>query len=138
MNTDSETTVETATVRQLVTTADTASAYGPDFPAAAATPFVLGIAEVACHRLVEGGLEQGQVTVGTRAVIEHTAPTPVGVELVAVATLLERSGRRLRFEVIVKDDHGVCATVTHDRAIVSKSSIQERLSARTSNSQDES
>ncbi len=106
-----------------VTEADTAAAWGPVFPPAASTPFVLGLAEIACHAAVEADLEEGQLTVGTAATIEHLAPSPVGAELVARATLLDRSGSRLGFEVEVYDGDDRVAHVRHTRAIVGREKI---------------
>lgn len=111
-----------------VTDADTASRFGDDFPPAASTPFVLGLAEVACHEAVAGELEPGEITVGTRAEIEHLAPSPVGATLIVKATLIERSERgRLRFHVDVHQGEAVVARVEHDRAVVPLAGILKRL-----------
>lgn len=106
---------------------DTAAGFGRHFPKAASTPFVLGLAEVACHNAIAPELEPGEVTVGTAATIEHCLPSPVGAELTATARLVERAGRRLNFEVEVLDGDEVCATVSHTRAIVSAEKIEQRL-----------
>ncbi len=120
-----------ASVQRVVTEADTAAAYGPDFPPAAATPFVLGLAEVACHQVVLPDLASGEVTVGTSASIEHLLPSPVGATLVASATLTHTEGRRLSFQVEVHDGPDLCARVAHDRAVVRIDKINARLAART-------
>lgn len=106
---------------------DTAASYGQSFPQAAATPFVLGLAEVTCHEVVADTLAPGEVTVGVRAVVEHFAPTPVGLTLTAVARLRERDGRRLHFDVDVRDDNGPVARVEHERAVVRSEQIANRL-----------
>jgi predicted thioesterase len=113
-----------------VTEADAASAYGSHFPPVASTPFVLGLAEVACHNAVAGDLGDGEVTVGTRAVVDHLAPSPVGVRLVARASLRERQGRRMVFDVEVFDGEEVVARVEHVRAVARSAKIEERLAAR--------
>ncbi len=119
-----------ATVKRIVTEADTAAAYGTPFPPAAATPFVLGLAEVACHTAVADQLAPDQVTVGVRAAIEHLAPTPVGGTLTATATETSRHGRRIVFRVEVTDGAGLCAVVEHERAVVATAAILERLETR--------
>lgn len=106
---------------------DTAAGFGAHFPKAASTPFVLGLAEVACHNAIADELAPGEVTVGTAATIEHRLPSPVGAELTARARLVQRDGRRLQFEVEVFDGDRVCATVTHARAIVLAEKIEQRL-----------
>lgn len=119
-----------ATLHRVVTDSDTAAGYGTHFPQAAATPFVLGLAEVACHNAVSGELAQGEITVGVRAIIEHLLPSPVGAQLTANAVLVERNGRSLSFEVLIYDEADLCAKVHHDRAVVSAERIAARLAAR--------
>ncbi len=119
----------TASVARTVSQADTATAWGAEFPPAASTPFVLGLAEVACHRAVASGLGHEEITVGTSAAIEHVAASPVGATLVASARLVDRSGRRLAFEVEVNDGPNVIATITHVRAIVERAWIVGKLEA---------
>lgn len=119
----------TATVTRTVAEQDTAMTYGRDFPPVAATPFVLGLAEVACHNAVVTSLEDGELTVGTRAVIDHLAPSAVGVVLEARSSLRSRSGRRLVFDIEVFDGDSLVARVEHERAVVSMSQI-ERLVAK--------
>ena|SRR5215207_171849 len=118
---------ESATLTRRVTEADTAAQFGAAFPPAASTPFVLGLAEVACHQAVSPSLEDGQITVGTSAHIEHLAPTPVGEELTAEAVLRDRRGSRLDFEVEIRDHREVVARVQHGRAIVNRQRILDRL-----------
>ena len=62
----------------------------PGMPFVAATPYLVAVAEGACNRLVKDQLEPGQITVGTRVVIDHLGPSKVGAELVIKATLLKR------------------------------------------------
>ena len=109
---------------------DTAHAFGDDFPAAASTPAVLGLAEVACHEALRPTLEAGQITVGTRAVIDHVAPTPVGATLVAKVLDIQREGRRVDFTVEVSDEAGVCARIEHTRAVVVRAAIEDKLGKR--------
>lgn len=121
----------TGSLTKTVGDGDTAAGFGPHFPRAASTPFVLGLAEVACHNVIAPELAAGEVTVGTSATIEHQLPSPVGATLTARARLLERDGRRLRFEVEVFDGAELCATVTHGRAIVLAERIEKRLAERS-------
>ncbi|WP_455902104.1 thioesterase family protein [Rhodococcus gordoniae] len=123
--------MERAELSRPVTEADTAATFGDDFPRAASTPFVLGLAEVACHNAIAPALTEGQITVGTSTVIEHRLPSPVGATLIARAHLEERSGRRLLFSVEVFDGNEVCAVVKHQRAIADADKIAARLEART-------
>ena len=111
---------------------DTARAFGKDFPAAASTPYVLGLAEVAAHRSVAGSLAAGRTTVGVRSVVDHLAPIPVGAELVVRSRLVQRGNRQLKFEVEVFDATELVARIEHHRAIVEIGRIQARLEQRGS------
>lgn len=117
-------------VAHVVTAADTAAAWGNEFPAAASTPFLLGLAELACHALVADELGDGVVTVGTTTSIEHLAPSPVGATLVARATLLSNDGRRFAFSAEVLDGTTVAARVEHTRASVPRASIERAMADR--------
>src|SRR3954451_16354110 len=110
-----------------VTADDTAAAWGEAFPPAASTPFVLGLAEVACHELVADRLDDGEITVGVAAEIEHLAPSAVGATLVAAPRLVSEEGRTFAFAVEVHDDGTLVARVQHRRARVQRSRIMARL-----------
>jgi predicted thioesterase len=116
-----------AELSRVVTALDTADQWGEEFPPAASTPFVLGLAEVTCHRVVAASLADNEITVGTGAHIEHYAPSPVGTVLTARAELLKRSGSRLEFAVDVRDADGLVAHIDHSRAIVDRDVILTRL-----------
>jgi fluoroacetyl-CoA thioesterase len=118
-----------ATVTRDVTASDTAAMYGPDFPPAASTPFVLGIAEVACHSAIAPSLKEGEITVGMRALVEHLLPSRVGTTLSAQARLVRRSRSRLYFQVEVWDGSNVVARIKHLRAVVNLAKMQARLEA---------
>jgi predicted thioesterase len=121
----------TATLQRKVTATDTARAYGDVFPEAAATPFVLGLAEVTCHEAIASELAPGDITVGVRAVVEHFAPTPIGWTLTATATEVARDGRRRTHRVVITDDGGECAVIEHERAVVRASSLARRMDERS-------
>jgi fluoroacetyl-CoA thioesterase len=112
-----------------VTAEDTAAAWGAAFPPAASTPFVLGLAEVACHELVAGRLADGEITVGVAAEIEHLAPSAVGATLVATPRQTAESGRVFEFAVEVHDGQALVARLTHRRARVERARIMARLGA---------
>lgn len=120
-----------ATLERVVTTGDTARAHGAAFPEVAATPFVLGLAEVACHKAMESEVAPGFITVVIRAIVEHSAPTPVGWKLTAHATEVAASGRRRTFRVVVSDEAGECAVIEHERAIVDATSLAVRVRQRS-------
>jgi fluoroacetyl-CoA thioesterase len=117
----------TAETSRTVGESDTAAAWDPGLPAAASTPFVLGLAELACHAIVAGELGADELSVGAGARIEHLRPSPVGATLVARARLDRSDDRRLGFMVEVRDAGEVVARVEHDRAIVPRAAILAAL-----------
>ena len=115
-----------AVTRAVVEAKDTVAAFVPGMPPVAATPYLVGIAELACGRLVKQLLEPGQITVGTRVVIDHLGPSKVGAELVVRATLVKRDRNRFKFSVRIEDGERTVAQVEHERAAVS---LQKMMSA---------
>jgi len=117
----------TTSTEVVVTAKDTVAAIEPSMPPVAATPFLVTIAEVACYRMVQDQLEPGQITVGSRVVIDHLGPSKVGATLVVNAMLLEREKNRFKFSVRIEDGSRTVAVVEHHRAAVSLQKIMSAL-----------
>jgi len=113
--------------RVIVGEKDTVGAMVPGMPLVAATPYLVAVAEGACYRLVNDQLEPGQITVGTRVVIDHLGASKVGAELVIKAALLKREKNRLKFAVRIEDGERTVAVVEHERAAVSLQKIMSAL-----------
>jgi fluoroacetyl-CoA thioesterase len=107
-----------ADAKLTVTDGDTAIALGSGSVAVLATPRVLALAEEATCRAVENLLAPGTTTVGVRVQLDHLAPTPVGADVVAEATVEKVEGRRVTFAVSVSDACGVVAAGRVTRVIV--------------------
>jgi fluoroacetyl-CoA thioesterase len=106
---------------------NTVGAMVPGMPYVAATPYLVGMAEMACSRLVKDLLEPGQVTVGSRVVIDHLGPSKVGAELVIKAALLQRERNRFKFSVTIEERARTVAKVEHERAAVSLEKMMRAL-----------
>ncbi len=117
----------TSVTRVTVETKDTVGAMVPGMPPVAATPYLVAIAEMACARLVQNLLEPGQITVGTRVVIDHLGASKVGAELVLKTALVNREKNRLRFSVQIEDGARTVAKIEHERAAVSLEKIMKSL-----------
>jgi fluoroacetyl-CoA thioesterase len=76
---------------------------------------------------VKGLLEPGQITVGTRVVIDHLGASKVGAELVIKAALVKREKNRFRFAVEIEDGARIVAKIEHERAAVSLEKIMKAL-----------
>src|SRR4030095_8805124 len=110
----------TARVELTVTDADTAQSLGSGDVPVLGTPRVLALAEAATVAATARQLPGGMTTVGIRAEVDHRAPTPVGRRVTAQATLAEVDGRRLLFEVAVRDGERVVAEVRVERALLDR------------------
>jgi fluoroacetyl-CoA thioesterase len=108
-----------------VTDADTAQTVGSGDVPVLATPRVLALAEAATVRALARRLESGTTTVGTRVELSHKAPTPIGRTVLAVATLVTVDGRRLTFDVTVKEGDVVVAEARVERVLVNRSKFLE-------------
>lgn len=93
------------------------------------TPAILTLAENACLEAICDELPEHQTTVGAWAEVEHLVPTPIGTTVHADATLIGHHGRRLEFNVIVRDDHQVVAKVRHRRVLVDRDVFMDKVAA---------
>ena len=109
-----------------VTERDTALALSSGDVEVLATPRVVGLAEEATVRAVEGELDDGTTTVGYRVQLDHLAPTAVGGEVRAEATLETIESRRLTFRVAVSDARGLVAAGRITRVVVDRVRFLEK------------
>jgi fluoroacetyl-CoA thioesterase len=91
-----------ATVRHVVSEADTAIRAGSGDVPVLATPRLLALAEAACVAALDSHLDAGMTSVGTGAALEHRRASPVGTEIEVEAELTELTGRGLVFGFIVR------------------------------------
>jgi fluoroacetyl-CoA thioesterase len=110
----------TARVELTVTDADTAQSLGSGDVPVLGTPRVLALAEAATVAATARQMPGGVTTVGTRAEVEHRAPTAVGRRVTAFATLAKVDGRKLLFEVVVRDGDDVVAEVRVERVMLDR------------------
>jgi fluoroacetyl-CoA thioesterase len=113
-------------VQLTVTDADTAQAVGSGDVPVLGTPRVLALVEAATVGATTNRLPAGATTVGTRVELDHRAPTPVGRTVVAEARLAKADGRRLTFEVVVRDGDVVVAEGLVERIVVDRRRFVEK------------
>lgn len=106
---------------------DTASVLGSGDVPVLGTPRVVALVEAATVAATAKSLPPGQTTVGVRIEIDHLAPTPVGRTVIAEATLATVDGRRLAFDVEVRDGDTVAARGRVLRALVDRQKFLDRL-----------
>jgi predicted thioesterase len=120
-----------ASVETTVTDADTAEVIGSGQVPVLATPRVVALMEAATVAAVAGRLDAAQTTVGTRVEIDHHAPTVVGATVVAEARLSRVEGRKLGFEVVLREGTAVTAQGRIDRVVVDRERFLAKASAKT-------
>ena len=122
-----------ATVRAVVTEADTAAAMGSGDVPVLATPRLLALAEAAAVAAVAPQLADGLTSVGTSVSLEHRRASPLGAEIVVEAELTEVNGSRLVFGFIARvdgtDEDLVLGAGTVERVVVDRARFINRTSA---------
>ena len=109
-----------------VTDRDTAVALGSGDVDVLANSRLVGLAEEAAVRAVQGELADGTTSVGFRVQLEHLAPIAVGATVRAEATLESVESRRLTFRVTVSDPHGLVAAGRLTRVVVDRARFLEK------------
>ena len=116
-----------ASVELTVTPADTAARLGVEpgeaYPEVLATRTMVGEMERAAAKLLRPHLQPGQLSVGVRVEVEHTAPTPVGARVVTRARYLGMEGKLHLFAVEAFDPGGRIGHGRHARAIVDEARL---------------
>lgn len=83
------------------------------------TPGMIGRMERNAAMLAIEHLPDGKATVGFEVCIKHVAGAPEGASCTACATLREIvDGRKLRFDVEVRDGDRVLGVGTHERRVI--------------------
>jgi fluoroacetyl-CoA thioesterase len=83
------------------------------------TPGMIAMMERTAARLAAEHLADGRPTVGFEVCIKHVAGAQEGAECTAVARLLEvADGRKLRFEVEVREGDRMLGVGTHERRAI--------------------
>lgn len=102
----------------MVTEQNTAAAVGSGLVPVFATPYMVALMENAAANAVLPFLAPDEGTVGTHLDVSHSAATPIGMKVWAVATLTAVDGKKLTFEVAAYDQAGEIGHGTHERFII--------------------
>ena len=99
-------------------------------PQVFATPMMVTIMENAALNAIRDYLEPGESAVGTVVNVRHLAPTPVGHQVTATATVTKVDGRRIEFDVSARDEIEEIGTGTHERMLVDMARLRSKLAAK--------
>lgn len=114
-------------VKEMVCDGNTAKTVGSGSLEVFATPAMIALMEKASCRALEGYLDEGTTTVGTKVDVEHLAATPLGMEVTVRSTVTEIDGRRICFIVEAFDEAGLIGKGNHERFVV----FSEKFMAKT-------
>lgn len=119
-----------AQVQLTVTEAMLASRVGSGLVDVFSTPELVRLLEQTAVAALSGALPAGQTSVGATIEIAHLAPTPVGMQITATATLTTVEGRKLTFNVSACDEVELIARGTHQRYVVDAARFGQKAQAK--------
>ena len=97
-------------------------------PEVFATGFLVGFLEWACIKAINPHLDwPKEQTVGTHIDVSHEAATPPGLEVTAIAELVEVSGRKLVFAVEAHDGVELISKGRHERFVIDKEKFDAKV-----------
>ena len=120
----------TGTVDSLVERADTAADVGSGSLLVYATPCMAALMEGAACEAIESGLDEGETTVGIALDLQHTAATPVGMDVTATAEVTAVDGKIITFSITASDEAGTIGTAIHKRAVVNAQRFLDKTYAK--------
>ncbi|MBQ2971023.1 MAG: thioesterase family protein [Ruminococcus sp.] len=95
-----------------------------------ATPSMVALMEQTAAESVQPHLEDGVTSVGTKINVEHLSADPVGIEVTCESTLTEVDNRRLCFEIVATDKHGIVGKAYHERFLIKAESFMQKTNAK--------
>lgn len=122
-----------AEVRRKVTPEITARHLGSGNVEVLATPAMIALMEQAAVQAVDPLLPPGYKTVGVAVDVKHMAPTPVGMEVRAIAELVEVDGRKLLFKVEAYDEKEKVGEGFHRRVVIDVEQFALKVSSKGGN-----
>ena len=108
----------TATRRMVVEGAALYSPTGRTEHSVLSSPAMIMEMELASDDAVRDQLPVGETTVGFHVAVKHIAPAPAGKQILTTATLIEITGKKLKFQVESFCEDVRVGTGFHRRAIV--------------------
>lgn len=121
------------TVQKVITREDTALNFGSGaLDNLLATPTLAALMIEASVKLIDPLLPEGYITIGKTLEIEHEYPTKEGITVVVTAKLLEVEGNRVTLEIIATDEIGRIGAGYHERYIVAKELLMNKVEERFS------
>ena len=109
---------------------DTALEVGSGSLLVYATPCMVALMEGAACEAIASGLEDAESSVGIELNIQHTAATPVGLEVRAEAEVTAVEGKIVTFDIRAFDEAGQIGSGTHKRAVINAQRFLDKTYAK--------
>ncbi len=113
-----------------VTETVTAISMGSGTVPVCATPAVIAGAEAAAVSVLAPFLGENETTVGTYIDLAHLAATPLGMNVISKAKLIDADGRKFTFTIECRDAHGIIAKGKHERFLVQSDTFLQNAEKR--------
>ncbi|WP_425416946.1 thioesterase family protein [Oricola indica] len=101
--------------------------YGNEGVDVIATPALIGMIELACHRLILQVLEPGEASVGVHVDCTHVRGAVIGLSVTVSACITEVAKNQITFEVSALHGDIVLMQGRHTRAIVDLDRLKRGL-----------
>jgi len=95
-----------------------------------ATPSMISDIEYTCRNLILEHADAGEDSVGMEVTVRHLAPSLKGMTAEVTVRITAVEGRKVSFEVSVRDELDQVGAGSHTRFIVEKAKTLERLKAK--------
>lgn len=95
-----------------------------------ATPAMVALMEQTAAQSVQDLLDDGITSVGTKINVEHLSADPVGIEVTCQSTLIDVDNRKLCFDIVVSDKHGIVGKAYHERFLIKSESFMTKTNAK--------
>ncbi len=104
-----------------------ARCFYPDLPDVFATPVLGGLMERVSAELIGMHLKPGEQSVGISMNLQHSAATPLGMEIRVRAEITAVEGKKLTFKVVAFDEAEKIGEATHERFIIQADKFNARV-----------
>jgi predicted thioesterase len=91
---------------------------------------MIGDIEYTCRDLILAHADAGEDSVGVEVAVRHLAPTLLGMTVEIAVKVAAVEGRKVTFEVLVKDELDEISRGTHTRFVVDVEKTIARLKAK--------
>ena len=110
-----------------VTPEDTASAFGKEHMPVLATSKIVAFMEHTALTSVQDHLPPGYSSVGTHINLSHFKPVLAGEKVSCFSRLTEIEGRKLVFDITLRDHGGLIASASHTRMIINNLAFERMI-----------